>query len=547
MHRLKKSCIFIVIFVIILFSLPSFTSAHAYIVKSTPFENQIMGKSPKQVSLQFDETIQNSFQSLRVFDMKGNQVDIGNNHIDAKNPSIIRCDLKPNLPNGTYRMEWKIVSSDGHPVEGVIPYGVGQENVNQTVLKSSSTGYFPHLDLIVIRSIQFISGAILIGLFFFNLFVVQKEMLSSYVKRNVKVIHYSLAFLWLSVLLNLPLQATIEANMTWKQVFSVYLLRNMVTNSLFGKVWTYQIILLVLLSVTTTMLVKKNRVQIIFWWTSLFLTCGFLMAKSFISHAFSADRPYLSITMDFLHLLGASIWVGSLMAMIMLLPLNKIEDCKTSYKEMIRSFFKWGVMMVLVLAFTGIYSSLLNVTTLDSLVTTNYGRVLFTKIVLFLIMLGFALFNFLKGKTNKDKQWGFSLKGEMAIGLIILVLAVILTNLPPSSSTPGPFKDTQNFHHNEQITLKIDPKVIGINHFEILLKDKSGKPLDSIQQVTLTFTPLERKLAIDTVTVPQVSVGRFYTQGMNINEAGRWKLNVHILTRTLDDYDIPFLFTVGNQ
>jgi copper transport protein len=547
LSRSKKLVLFVAIFSFIFLSFPGFSSAHAYIKKSTPFENQILTNPPNKVSIEFNETIQTSFHSLRVSDMNGKQVDKGDSHIDPKNSSIIECGVKSHLPDGTYRIEWKVVSSDGHPVEGVIPFGVGQVSVDQTTLKSKSTGYFPHLDLILIRWFQFISGSIFIGLIFFYLFVISKINTTLLTDRFKKLILYSYLLLCLSVLVNLPLQATIEANVTWNQVFNLSLLRDMLLNSFAGKVWACQVIALVLLSFTTAKIVKRNNTQILFWQVSFILGCCFLLAKAFTSHAFSADHRFISITLDFLHLLGASIWTGSLMAMIILLPLRRKEESKLLYKEFIRGFFKWGIAIVLVLTVTGIYSSLLYVTTFNSLFTTNYGQVLLVKVSLFFIMLVFALINFLKGKTAEEKRWGFSLRGELTTGFIILVLAVILTNLPTASSTPGPFKETKNFNKDNQVTLNIDPKVIGINHFEVTLKDKTGKPLDNIQQVVLTFKPTGRKMKEDTVTIPQVSLGRFYTQGMSINGVGRWNINVHVLTRELNDYDITYSFSVGNQ
>lgn len=547
MRQLKNVIFFTAIFSIIILSFPSFPSAHAYIIKSTPFENQILTKSPNKVSIEFDETIQTVFHSLRVFDMNGIQVDKGDSQVDPKIPSIIHCDLKSHLPDGTYRIEWKVVSSDGHPVEGVIPFGVGQVSVDQTTLKSKSTGYFPHLDLLMIRGVQFISGSIFIGLIFFYVFVISKINSTLLTDRFKKLILLSFWLLCLSILLNLPLQVTIEANVTGKQVFSITLLRDMVINSVAGKVWGFQVLTLLLLSFPLRKIVNRNHTLLLFWQVSFILGCCFLLAKAFTSHAFSAIHPFISISLDFLHLLAASIWTGSLMSMLILLPISRNEESKTMYKEVIRGFFKWRVLLVLVLTVTGLYSSLQNVTTLDSLFTTNYGRVLLAKVALFFVMLVFALINFLKGKTTKDKNLGFSLWGELTTGFIILILAVILTNLPTSSSTPGPFKETKNLTKSDRITLNIDPKVIGINHFEVTLKDKTGKPLDNIQQVSLTFKPIGGKMGEDTVVLPQVALGRFYTQGMNINGTGRWTIKVHVLTRELNDYDITYSFTVGNQ
>ena len=106
--------------------------------------------------------------------------------------------------------------------------------------------------------------------------------------------------------------------------------------------------------------------------------------------------------------------------------------------------------------------------------------------------------NFLKGKMGKENRWGFSLRGEMTTGFIILVLAVILTNLPTAAAAPSPFNQTIQLNKNEQVTLKIDPKIIGFNHYEVIIKEKSGKNSSNIQQVTITLTPPDKNLVEET-------------------------------------------------
>jgi copper transport protein len=547
--RLRRFILFMASMVLFLFSFPLLTSAHAYIVKSSPSENQVLSKSPKKVTIQFDESIQTVFHTLKVTDMNGKQVDVGNSHISSKNSSIIECSLKPHLSEGTYRIEWKVVSSDGHPVDGVIPFGIGEGGSDQSKIKSTSQGYFPQLDLIIIRGIQFLSGAVFTGLIFLYLFVIKNNFYLPKMMENryKKGIFYSFCLLFLTIAVNLPLQATIEADVNWSQVFNLQILSDMLMTSLYGKVWAIQIAVLILLFFTIRKGLEdfQNRQQ--YWQTSFILCCGLLLTKSFTSHALSTNYKIISIIMDVFHLVAASIWTGSLMGMILLLPLNKLEDYKSHFKQIIRDFFNWGVSLVLVLTITGLYSCFMYVSTIDSLLTTDYGRILLLKVILFIVMLLFAFINFLKGKTEKEKTWGGSLRSEVATGVVILVLAVILTNMPTAASAPGTFSKTINLNKTDRVTLKIDPKVVGANHFEVNFKDKSGRQLNSIQQITLSFTPPDKNLVVDTVHVPQVEVGKFYTQGMNINKVGRWKVHLHILTRELDAKDFDFSLTVGNR
>ena len=72
---------------------PQQTSGHAYIIKSSPAENEILTKPPKSISIQFSESIQSGFHSLVVMNSSGKQVPLKNDRIDAQNHSILETKI----------------------------------------------------------------------------------------------------------------------------------------------------------------------------------------------------------------------------------------------------------------------------------------------------------------------------------------------------------------------------------------------------------------------------------------------------------------------
>src|SRR3954466_5930905 len=97
--QVKNGSLIFAILYLFLFFYPSLASAHAYIIKSTPSENQILNQAPQKVTIELDEKIQSSFNSIEVFNSAGDRVDQKNGHIDGNNPSIIISDLNDNLPD----------------------------------------------------------------------------------------------------------------------------------------------------------------------------------------------------------------------------------------------------------------------------------------------------------------------------------------------------------------------------------------------------------------------------------------------------------------
>jgi copper transport protein len=549
LHIKEKASSLLVILSLFLFLFPSISSAHAYIKKSTPLENETVEKVPTKVTIKFDESIQPSFNSIKVFDSEGNRVDKKNGRIDPKQPFILKSDLKKNLPNGSYRIKWKVVSSDGHPVEGVIPFQIGEKGQDATAIENETKGYTPKADLIIIRWLQYLSNACYVGLIFFYMVILPKELRETGLvdKRFRKLISSGLILLFIIILLGLPLQATIESGLPWSEVFTFSTFENMLMNTNYGQSWLIQIAILLTLTLLTSFIGLAESTKRIILWACFCLGAAMVLTKAVTSHAAGQTNQVLATAMDFLHLLAASIWIGSLIGFVGLLSFRKKPELKQEYLKMVKSFSKWGILLVLILTLTGLYGSFLYIPNFSALFQTNYGQVLLCKVSLFLLMLILAAVNFIKGKRGTAEGLRATLKGELLLGLIILVLSVVLTNLPTAMQSPGPFNETKKVNQDMQVSLKATPNIIGVNLFVVTLKDREGKPIKDIEQMHLTFTMLEMDMGKETVNLTKIAEGKYEVKGLHFSMAGRWNVHVHVLTKSLESIDTDFKVLVGSQ
>jgi copper transport protein len=340
-------------------------------------------------------------------------------------------------------------------------------------------GYVPHLDLVIIRWIQYLSGAIYTGMLFFYLCVLPKGSLqsASMEKQYRRIFTFAYVLLFLSIFISLPLEAVIQTNRSWFDVWDLSIFKDMITSSTFGQVWLYQFILTLLLGIFSfRIFAKKNNSSL---WIAFIIGIIVIVLKAMTSHASTAENKILAITMDSLHLVSASIWIGSLIAMLTFLPLRKKEEGRIFFRGIVHLFFPWGVFLVFILAASGVYSSFLYIPTISSIFHTNYGKVLLGKIILFFVMLLFALVNSVKARRLKPNGWRFSLWGEAITGLAVLVMVVILTNLLTAMSAPCPFYETKALPQNT-ISLKVGPNISGQNTFNVAINDKNGKPMTNI-------------------------------------------------------------------
>jgi methionine-rich copper-binding protein CopC len=99
--------------------------AHAHLVRATPAEGGTVKSAPSEVTLKFNEKLEPAFSSAVIRDSAGKQVDKADAHVDKADRTVVHVSLPP-LDPGVYTVEWRIMSSDSHKVNGNFTFKVGQ-------------------------------------------------------------------------------------------------------------------------------------------------------------------------------------------------------------------------------------------------------------------------------------------------------------------------------------------------------------------------------------------------------------------------------------
>ncbi|MFC9561325.1 copper resistance protein CopC [Agromyces sp. NPDC056965] len=97
--------------------------AHDELLASSPEPGQVFETAPAEVSLDFSNDIIEVGTAIVVVDHHGGDVEVGD-------PVIAGAHVTASLPTdleGEYQVRWRAVSSDGHPIEGTIDFGVGAD------------------------------------------------------------------------------------------------------------------------------------------------------------------------------------------------------------------------------------------------------------------------------------------------------------------------------------------------------------------------------------------------------------------------------------
>ncbi len=102
------------------FAIPA--DAHAILVATSPGDATRIDTAPDAVEFEFSEPVELELGGLAVFDSSGNRVDEAGPSSEGTTVSI---DLVDGLPDDTYIATYRVVSEDGHPINGAIVFTVG--------------------------------------------------------------------------------------------------------------------------------------------------------------------------------------------------------------------------------------------------------------------------------------------------------------------------------------------------------------------------------------------------------------------------------------
>jgi methionine-rich copper-binding protein CopC len=103
--------------------LPVAVAAHAFLVKSSPTRRAVLAQPPTRVDLWFNERLEPAYSRVSVVDAAGRQVDLGDGGVGRDDARRLTASL-PTIAPGTYTVRYRVLSVDGHVVDGTFAFTV---------------------------------------------------------------------------------------------------------------------------------------------------------------------------------------------------------------------------------------------------------------------------------------------------------------------------------------------------------------------------------------------------------------------------------------
>ncbi|MCF0095645.1 copper resistance CopC family protein [Micromonospora sp. MH99] len=95
--------------------------AHNTLRSAAPVQESTLSSAPTEIALEFAERLDPTFTTIVLTDAAKRKIPTGDPVVGGARGSV---QLTEALPNGTYTVAYRVVSTDGHPVQGSYPFTV---------------------------------------------------------------------------------------------------------------------------------------------------------------------------------------------------------------------------------------------------------------------------------------------------------------------------------------------------------------------------------------------------------------------------------------
>jgi copper transport protein len=511
--------------------------AHASLLSSYPVDSQLLQTAPPTVRLTFNEQV--SIVELQVTDAIGARHVLANVHLEGD--SVVAA-MPALLPDGTDALSWRVVSADGHPVGGTIVFSVGSvtDNIAGAAQPEPTPALYPAIW--VLGLVLYASLFVGIGGAFFAAWIAPPRALPRFA---VRAMVWAIGTGMVAAVLSVGVEgldvlgadfSRLGEIATWAAGFSASIGTTMI------------VILVALLSGLGALLISARQ------WSRPLAAVGVIgigVALSLSGHA--ADAPPRSLTWAavFLHAVGATVWLGALFPLAVLIGSNR-----AGAKPALMQFSRLVPLAIVPLVVAGLILALVEMVHVSDFWTTDYGRLLAVKLTAVTALFAVAADNrrrLTPRAAAGDRRSAKALTRSIAIELALMavVLAVVagwrLTPPPRALFATAAARPLYAMAASPDGTTMADVNVlpgrVGQNQVVVRVADRQMMPL-AAQEVTVSLSNPDAGIEPITKTARKASDGTWHVDGLTLPVAGVWHITVNALITDFVEANPEALFVI---
>ncbi len=528
--------------------------AHAALLQAQPAAGSVLAESPSVVALEFTEALDAGATAVELRDAQGQIVVAGPGEIDPADPRRWRLSLSP-LPDGAYSAVWQARSAvDGHITRGTVAFAVGADAQAPSMLPppgapEPATARPPATDTLL-RWLNYLAAATAVGGLLFGPLVWRPayrrwpaatpdsdDRATALLRR----LAWAGGALWAAatLLLLVAQAAQLQGGSLPARVLAIAAGRG-------GLLVGARLGLLLLLILFAPRLPLAGRGRRAPWLLLAGVGAAALLTISLQSHsaALSGTQATVATALDWLHLLAMAAWMGGLLPLAVLLWRERAQPGLTA--ALIPRFSLVALPSVLVLAGTGLVSSLTHVRTLEALTATTHGRALLLKLGLFALLLALGAVNLLwltpqlrRAEAPAGRRFWRTVRLELLLGLALLLAVGVMTGVAPAFEA---LQEQQRLGFREaaddedvRLVLRVAPLHVGDNEFAVDVADERPGAAQVSPQVLLRFQSDDPAMGVFQVEAQPAGGDRYLARGAYLSVAGPWQIEVILRRAGFDD------------
>ena len=422
---------------VLLLIVASSAGAHAYLEKSTPGPESVLGAAPPVLTLVYDENVLPRYARVAVVTPGGQDI-AGPPRVAGR---IVVVPLQHGSA-GSYTVRWQMVASDdGHVTEGVWSFGVRAKPLAPAPARGVGIPVAPEL----LAWLEFIGVVLAGGTLTFRALVVAPAARAS----GETAAPDARVAIWAGVGgAVLALHAGLLAFLVGAYPivgggglvnFTHALILPIRTGTHLGQAWTMMTFAwLGVLALLVGAWVTPHKREPLLASAGL-SSLGIAFGISWASHP--ASRGALALVADYVHLLAGALWLGALVALAILAgivrPLPRPAR-EAVIRECVLRFSRLAVPTVVVVALGGAYLALRELPALSSLVTSGYGITLLAKSIVAVgaLAIGGYHHRFVVPRIAAGAPVA-SMRRTLTLELSLLLLAVALAAILSQTAPPA--------------------------------------------------------------------------------------------------------------
>jgi copper transport protein len=439
--------------------------------------------APSRLELSFGEALSSKVASLRIVDGRGNAVRGVAAHLDRGDALI---GSLPRLRKGVYAVTWQVMSEDdGHLTSGTLVFGVGQPAVAAATAAGPGT---PPEDA-VLHWLAFTFTALLFGGLAVSVLILRP--IAARVPRTAHAADRGVLALATVGALGAALCqcALIERAAYGLHGIGFAAATRLVSSTRWGELGLVEIALLIALGLAAAAL-RTHPARTLAPRLAVALSGAVVVVAALDglrSHAAATRGGAVPDAAAATHLLGASVWLGGVAALAVGLA------CARGGAGAIAAAVR-GRFAVLaggsaaVVAATGLYQAGLEVTSLDGLLVSFYGRALLVKTALAALVVGLGALNFVLLR-RRGRLSGRLAVAELTVGAVVVLAAgVLAASLPargPQWAAPRPVRPVTIWaqQHDLLVAATIRPNRPGRNLVGVVVTSSRRPAPATVTQV----------------------------------------------------------------